>query len=170
MSYVSDLRAALSSLKDAKETSRSAGSGMWANYVRSTCYPETPASVEALENAHKSLIEQLNQMRELTKEEKNSLRSAKSVIGKAISNGVDVWQTDERSNIIQDDNGDPLPKGKSELQEAMTDFQRLMKLLDQFDKTFSKDTRDPLTAEELESLKDKFLALSAAVGSEYSML
>ena len=167
MSYINDLRVALSDGARAKETSRAAGAGMWANYVRSTCWPQTPASVEGLESVHKEVVAELNSLRELTKDEKNSLRSAKSVVAKAITNNVDVWQRDEHGAVIVDEDGNPMPKGKSDLQEAMTDFQRLVKLLDQFEKTFAKDTREALLGEELETLKGKMITLAAMVGEEY---
>jgi hypothetical protein len=170
MSYINDLRSALSIGKDAKENSRQAGAGTWANYVRSTCYPQTPATVEGLDSVHKELVEELNSIRELSKDEKNSLRSAKSVISKAVAKGVDVWQRDDSGCIMTDEKGDPLPKGKSELQDAKTDAERLMGLLEQFDKTFNKESREPLLREELEALKDKLMAVAASVGQEYLLL
>jgi hypothetical protein len=170
MSYINDLRSALATGKDAKENARQAGTGTWANYVRSTCYPRTPATVEGLDSVHKELVGELNNLRELSKDEKNSLRSAKSVIAKAVTKGVDVWQRYDGGCIIHDDQDNPTPKGKSELQDAKTDAERLMGLLEQFDKTFNKESREPLLREELEALKDKLMAVAASVGQEYLML
>jgi len=167
MSFLSNLRTALSNLSDAKDVSRKSGEGMWANYVRTCCYPQQPETVEGMEAIHKRTVDDLNNIRELSKDEKNSLRSAKSVISKAIANGVDVWKRDESGCIIMDDNGNPTPKGKSELQEAKSDFDRLMSLLEQFGKTFGKESRDPLLAEQLESLKGELLIVASNVGAEY---
>jgi hypothetical protein len=169
MSYVSELRVALSQSKDAKEQSRKAGEGMWANYVRSIMLGHLPRTVDALETAHNSVVDDLNTIRELSKDEKNSLRSAKSVLGKAIGKGVDVWQRNEDGTMATNDAGDPMPKGKSELQDAKTDAERLLSLLEQFEKTFGKASRDPLTAEELDVLKGKLLTIGADVGREWQI-
>ena len=160
--FSSQLRSALSASKDAKDASREAGQGVFANYVRSVCYPSTPSSVEVLDSYHKALVEELDNMRELTKEEKNSLRSAKSVIGKAITNNVDVWQRDDAGLIVYED-GVPMPKGKSELQEAKTDFQRLMSFIEQATKKWESDTRDVFNDDEMRQLSVAYGELAHAM-------
>jgi hypothetical protein len=165
MSYESQLRSALTAAKEGKDISREAGSGIWANYVRSTCYPVQPRNVEALDSEHKALIERLESIRALSKEEKNSLRSAKSVIGKAITNNVDVWKRNDDETIECDDDGNPTPKGKSELQEAKSDYDRMMGFIDAAQKKWDSDTRESFTADELERLWGAIAVLADSVNS-----
>lgn len=150
--FENQLRVALQQAKEGKDISREAGQGVWANYVRATCYPVQPDNVEQLDQNHKELVEKLEQLRELSKEEKNSLRSAKSVIGKAITNNADVWQRDDTSNIKFDEAGNPLPKGKSELQEAKSDFDRMMGFIDAAQKKWDSESREVFTTEQLSQL------------------
>jgi transposase-like protein len=163
MSYENQLRVALSQAKEGKDISREAGAGVWANYVRATCYPYTPSNVEELDSKHKEVVEQLEAMKELSKEEKNSLRSAKSVIGKAISNGVNVWKLNDSGTIETDDSGNPMPKGKSELQETKSDFDRMMAFFDGAEKKWNSETREVFTAEELATLWGKIALLADAI-------
>lgn len=165
MSYESQLRSALTAAKEGKDISREAGSGIWANYVRSTCYPVQPRNVEALDSEHKALIERLESIRALSKEEKNSLRSAKSVIGKAITNNVDVWKRNADDTIECDDDENPTPKGKSELQEAKSDYDRMMGFIDAAQKKWDSDTRESFTADELERLWGAIAVLADSVNS-----
>lgn len=160
--YTNDLRNALSQAKDGKEISREAGQGVWASYVRSTCYPYTIRDVQALDVAHKALVEILGEIKELSKEEKNSLRSAKCVVGKAITNNVDVWQRTDSGEIVREDEL-PMPKGKSELQEAKSDFDRMMSFIDQAQKKYDSDTRDEFSEDELLALADKYASLAHAM-------
>lgn len=166
MSYETQLRAALSDSKDAKDASRTAGNGVWANYVRSTCFPETPSSVEELNARHKAIIEALNEISELSKDEKNSLRSAKCVVGKAITNNVDVWQRDDDDTVVIED-GQPLPKGKSELNEAKSDYERLVSFIEQAQKKYDSDTLEPLTVEQMSTLADMYAALAHRMVEDY---
>jgi hypothetical protein len=165
MSYESQLRSALTAAKEGKDISREAGSGIWANYVRSTCYPVQPRNVEALDNEHKALVERLESIRALSKEEKNSLRSAKSVIGKAITNNVDVWKRNDDETIECDDDGNPTPKGKSELQEAKSDYDRMKGFIEAAQKKWDSDTRESFTADELERLWGAIAVLADSVNS-----
>ena len=162
MSYENNLRVALQEAKAGKDMSREAGAGVWANYVRSTCYPVQPSNVEELDKAHKNLVTMLEAMKELSKEEKNSLRSAKSVIGKAVTNNVDVWKRDDSGNIEQEDCY-PMPKGKSELQEAKSDFERMVAYIDAAQKKYDSETRDAFNQDELQELWSKLALLADAV-------
>jgi hypothetical protein len=150
--FESNLRNALTDAKMGKDMTRSAGEGVWAYYVRATCYPSQPDNVEQLDSKHKALVEELNSIKELSKDEKNSLRSAKSVIGKAVSNGVDVWQREDSGAIKSDDKMLPMPKGKSELQEAKTDFERMMAYIDGATKKWESDTREVFNEEQLNQI------------------
>jgi hypothetical protein len=162
MSYANSLRVALSQAKEGKDISREAGSGVWANYVRSTCYPYQPSNVEELDKAHKNLVETLEGMKELSKEEKNSLRSSKSVIGKAITNNVDVWKRDG-DGIIELEDDMPMPKGKSELQEAKSDYERMVAYIDAAQKKYDSETREQFTKDELSDLWSKLALLADSV-------
>lgn len=165
MSFETDLRKALVSAKEGKDISREAGAGVFANFVRATCYPVTPSNVEEFNNVCKRVVEKLNEIRELSKDEKNSLRSAKSVIGKAISNDVDVWNRDDDGTITHVDDK-PMPKGKSELQEAKTDFERMMAFIDGATKKFSSESRESFTSDELGQLWHAIATLGDAVMQE----
>jgi hypothetical protein len=162
MSYENNLRVALQEAKAGKDMSREAGAGVWANYVRSTCYPVQPSNVEELDKAHKNLVDMLEGMKELSKEEKNSLRSAKSVIGKAITNNIDVWKRDDSGAIEQEDCY-PMPKGKSELQEAKSDYERMLSFIDSAQKKWDSETRDAFNQEELTELWGKLALLADSV-------
>jgi hypothetical protein len=162
MSYENNLRVALQEAKAGKDMSREAGAGVWANYVRSTCYPVQPSNVEELDKAHKNLVDMLEGMKELSKEEKNSLRSAKSVIGKAITNNVDVWKRDD-SGCIETEEGYPMPKGKSDLQESKSDYERMLSFIDSAQKKWDSETRDAFNQEELTELWGKLALLADSV-------
>jgi hypothetical protein len=162
MSFENNLRVALQQAKEGKDISREAGAGVWANYVRSTCYPKTPDNVEELDKQHKRVVDELEQMKELSKEEKNSLRSAKSVIGKAITNNVDVWKRAEHGTIEVEE-GYPMPKGKSELQESKSDYERMVAYIDAAQKKYDSETREAFTTEQLSELWSKLALLADAV-------
>ena len=162
--FTNDLRAALIQAKEGKDISREAGTGVWANYVRSTCFAEDHRNVEEFEGCHKKLVEHLNEMRELSKEEKNSLRSAKCVVSKAIQNGVDVWLRDADGTVTFT-NGEPTPKGKTELQDAKTDFQRIMASIEGAQKKWDSETREAFTAVEMADIFGALALLTDSVMS-----
>ena len=166
MSYENNLRVALTQAKEGKDISREAGAGVWANYVRATCYQSQPSNVEELDKQHKLLVDDLNNIKELSKEEKNSLRSAKSVIGKAVTNNVDVWQRDDTGSILTED-GFPMPKGKSELQEAKTDFERMLGFIEQAQKKYDSETREQFTREQMNVIADAYAALAHRMVTDY---
>lgn len=161
--FENQLRVALQQAKEGKDISREAGQGVWANYVRATCYPATPENVEKLDESHKRVVAELEALKELSKEEKNSLRSAKSVIGKAISNGVDVWKREDSGAIETDEAGNPMPKGKSELQEAKTDFDRMIAAIESAEKVWNKETRECFTEDELATIWGKIALLTDSI-------
>jgi hypothetical protein len=162
MSYENNLRVALQQAKEGKDISREAGAGVWANYVRATCFPMQPSNVEELDKTHKRVVEELEAIKELSKEEKNSLRSAKSVIGKAVTNNVDVWKRDD-SGMIEMEDGYPMPKGKSELQESKSDYERMLAYIDSAQKKWDSETRDAFSQEELSELWGKLALLADSV-------
>lgn len=163
--YAADLRHALQLAKDGKDISREAGTGIWANYVRATCYPIQPRNVEEFDKEHKRVVEELESIKELSKDEKNSLRSAKSVIGKAITNNIDVWKRKDDGSIETDDKENPTPKGKSELQEAKSDFERMMAYIEAAQKKWDSETRESFTTEELDRLWGAIAVLGDNVNS-----
>lgn len=166
MSYENQLRVALSQAKEGKDITREAGQGVWANYVRATCYPVAPGNVEELDSRHKELVQTLTDMKELSKEEKNSLRSAKSVIGKAITNNVDMWNREDDGTIAHE-SGQPMPKGKSELSESKSDFQRLMDGIKAAQGKYDSDSREQFTREQMKELADAYGALAYQMVSDF---
>lgn len=165
MSFNNQLRVALAQAKEGKDISREAGQGVWANYVRAVAYGFTLTTVEDLERNHKATVEALNEQKELSKEEKNSLRSAKSVVAKAVTNNVDLWQRDEHGGI-KHEAGMPMPKGKSELSEAKTDFQRMMGFIEQASKKYESETRESFTRDELKAMADAYASLANSMIEE----
>ena len=164
--FENQLRVSLSQAKEGKDITREAGQGVFANFVRATCYPTMPSNVEEFDKVCKRLVETLNEEKELSKDEKNSLRSAKSVVGKAITNNVDVWQRESDTGQIVIEDGAPMPKGKSELQESKTDFQRMMGFIQAAQKKWESDNRDVFTTDELDELYTALISLSANVLAE----
>lgn len=162
MSYATTLRDALANAKSSKDKSRQAGEGIWANYVRHTMMHNTPRNADEFEQVHKGLVDTLNNINELTKDEKNSLRSAKCVVAKAVTNNVDVWQRDDAGLIVYE-NGEPMPKGKSELQEAKSDFDKMMGFITAATKKYESETRDVFTSDELRELATAYASLSHAM-------
>ena len=160
--FIKTLRSNLAASKDAKDVSRKAGEGVFANYVRATCFEQTIHNVEQLENVHKNVVADLSEIADLSKEEKNSLRSAKCTVAKAIVNGIDVWQRDEHGYIVHDD-GIPMPKGKSELNTAKTDFQLMLSLIESASKKFYSESRDVFTTDEQKQLADAYASLAHAM-------
>lgn len=122
--------------------------------------------MEELDKTHKELVNTLTDLKELSKEEKNSLRSAKSVIGKAITNNVDVWQRTEDGVIMSDSVGNPMPKGKSELSDTKSDFQRLMDAFKGADAKYNSESREQFTRDELKQLADAFGGLAYSMVQE----
>jgi hypothetical protein len=168
MSFNTQLRTALAQAKEGKDISREAGQGVWANYVRAVAYGFTVFTVEDLEKQHKVVVEALNDQKELSKEEKNSLRSAKSVVAKAVTNNVDIWQREDHGGIKMEA-GQPMPKGKSELSEAKTDYQRMMGFIESATKKYESDTRDSFTREELKAMADAYASLANSMIEELNM-
>jgi len=163
--FETKLRSALSDVALGKDMTRNAGEGVWANYVRAACYEHNATSVESLANVHKEIVAHLEGISPLSKEEKNSLRSAKSVVGKALARGVDVWQRDESGAVVFED-GNPMPKGKSELQEAKSDFERMLAFVESAQKKWDSDSREVFSKEELTALFGALATLTDAVLTE----
>ena len=90
------------------------------------------------------------------------------MVGKAITNNIDVWQRNDDSTCKLDDNCNPLPKGKSELNEAKTDFDRMMAFIDQAGKKYDSDTREQFTREQMSSIADAYAALAHRMVEDYS--
>lgn len=159
ITYISNLRKDLATSQSAKDVSRKAGEGVFANYIRSTCYDQKVSNVDQLEAVHKKVIEELTEIAELSKAEKNSLRSAKCTVAKALTNNVDVWQRDEGGGILHEACV-PMPKGKSELNTTKTDFQHMLSFIENARKKFESETRDVFTHEEQQQLADLYASLA----------
>ena len=160
MNYENVLRVALSDAKTGKDMSRSAGEGIWANYVRATMVGRSPRDAQDFDIIHKAVVADLDSIKELSKEEKNSLRSAKCVVSKAVVAGIDVWQRDEAGSVIHDDRDEPLCKAKSDLQAAKSDFERMMAFIVGATTKYESDNRDNFTADELQELATAYATLS----------
>jgi hypothetical protein len=69
--------------------------------------------------------------------------------------------------VENDDNGNPMPKGKSELNEAKTDFDRMMAFIEQAGKKYDSDTREQFTREQMNVIADAYAALAHRMVEDY---
>jgi hypothetical protein len=164
MSYVQDLRNSISETVDAKAAGKAAGAGLWAAYVRSTMWDNTPTTVDAFDERHTRVLAELEMISPLSKEEKNSVTSAKCVIKGAVQRNVDVWRRDDAGMVEKDDNGDPVPRGKSDLQEDRSMFDMLMKAVKGMNKRLTAEPADPLTDEQREEFARAMMDVLLAAG------
>ncbi len=165
MTLARDLFDALTLGAQAKENGRAAGAGIWGNYVPAVCYVRSASDAEALDVAHKELIAELEAIGPLTKDHKNSLTSAKSVVKKAIMNGVDIWRREADGSIVFEDDK-PVPRGKNDLQESKSDYEKVLAQVDALIKKFVSDTREPFTAAQLETIAGRLLVFAEGVNLE----
>lgn len=126
---IPQLRTAITDTVNGRANTRAAGAGLWAWYVRAAMYEESPKDVEEFGKRHDSIAEELNTVSPMTKQEKSSIASAKSIIKNAVQQGFDVWQREADGSIKKDEAGHPMPRGKSDLQDAKTPLEKLLKTL-----------------------------------------
>jgi hypothetical protein len=165
MSLTRDLFDALTLGAQAKENGRAAGAGTWGNYVPAVAYARASPDAEALDESHKALIADLETIGPLTKDQKNSLTSAKSIIKKAIIRGVDLWRRDDSGSIVFED-GKPVPRGKNDLQESKTDYEKVLAQVDALIKKFESEGREPFTVTQLETIAGRLLVFAEGVNLE----
>jgi hypothetical protein len=158
MSYITDLRTSITATVEAKANGRAAGAGLWASYVRSTMLDNAPTNVDAFDSRHTNVMAELEAIKPLSKEERNSLSSAKSIVKSAVERCIDVWQRTDSGDFVQGDDGHPLPRGKSDLQNDKSLFELLMKACEGMTKKLTADDADPLTQEQ----RDEFAAAMLA--------
>lgn len=168
--FITDLRRAISATVEGKENLRAAGAGLWASYVRATMWENAPTSTDAFDARHANVLSEMEAISPLSKEEKNSITSAKSVIKNAVLHGVDVWKRDEKGFVIIDEGGKPMPRGKNDLQDAKSDFEKMLAGVDSLIKKFGAETREPFSAEELDTLAVRLLGLAESIASEKASL
>ncbi len=164
--FITDLRRAITATVEGKENLRAAGAGLWASYVRSTMWENAPTNVEAFDARHAAVVAEMEEISPLSKEEKNSITSAKSVVKNAVLRGVDVWKRDGEGSITFDEAGKPIPRGKNDLQDAKSDFERMLAGVDSLIKKFGAETREPFSADELDTLAIRLLGLAESIASE----
>jgi Mg2+ and Co2+ transporter CorA len=161
------LRDALSSAKEGKDISREAGAGIWGNYVRAICSQhgqEIMVDGQQFAVRHAALMEELETIKPLTKEEKNSLASAKCVIKKVCEaeKSLNVWQYDADGKVVRDDFGYMQPVGKSELQDAKSDAQRMLASIAAMTKKLQSDSIE-MTGQEAAEVARALQTLTADV-------
>lgn len=155
---ISMLRDALRNNEQGKDMSREAGSGIWAEFVRSTMSTAGQPvlrSVEDFESATNNVVAELEALAPLSKHEKNSLRSAKCVVKKAVEAGkpLSVWKFDGSGSAERDEYGRLVPVGKSELQDQKTDIQRMLGYVAAIQKKIDSDTVELDVSEYVELAK-----------------
>lgn len=165
------LRASLAGKEAASEQGRAAGEGIWTYYARAILHFDAPPdTVDSFDNKHTAIVSKLEAIKGLTKNERNSLISAKCVLRKAFEAKVQVWRTDDKGAVIMTPDADgvacPTPRGKNDLQDAKSDFDKVMSYIDNAKKKFSADTREPFTKAQYEALSTAILALAFDVGNE----
>lgn len=171
MSNINNLRTALSGKESAAEAGRAAGEGIWTYYARAMLhFDSVPDTTDSFDHKHVALVGKLEAIRPLTKNERNSLISAKCVLRKAFENKVQVWRTDDAGSVIMTADADgvqcPTPRGKNDLQDAKSDFDKIMACIENAKKKFCADTREPFTKEQYEELSRVILALAFDVGNQ----
>ena len=151
-SSISSLRAALRDQQNGKDLTRNAGEGIWAFYVRATMAPAKQPEChnsEEFERQHKGVVAELEAIEPLTPAEKNSLRSAKCVVKKCVDAGqpASVWRIGGDGTFERNEDGELMPKGKSELQTPRSDLDSIKKAIE--------GIRSKLTKEDSELLGDE---------------
>ena len=169
MYAINALRSAIADTIAAKEAGTQAKGNLWANYVRATMYEDAPTTADAMDARHTAVIAALEAVRPLSKDEKNSVTSAKCIVKKAVCAGIDVWQRDDSGNIVFE-NGEPMPRGKSDLQNAKSDFDRVTDSIEALIKLMGKETREPFTDEQLETIASRLLVVASNVQTEREAL
>lgn len=169
MYAINALRTAISDAIAAKEAGTTAKGSLWANYVRATMYEDQPRDENTFDARHTSVCAALESIKPLSKDEKNSLTSAKCIVKKAVTNAIDVWQRDDDKNIVFED-GLPMPRGKSDLQNAKSDFDRVTDSIEALIKLMGKETREPFSDEQLETIAGRLLVVASNVASERETL
>ncbi len=165
MTLARDLFDALTLGAQAKENGRAAGAGIWGNYVPAVAYARNAHNAEELDASHKSLIAELESIGPLTKDHKNSLTSAKSVVKKAIMGGVNLWRLDDDGAIVFEDDK-PVPRGKNDLQDVKSDYEKVLAQVDALIKKFEAETREPFTVAQLETIAGRLLVFAEGVNNE----
>jgi len=164
MSAITELRAAISSLSSAKDASRKAGDGLWAWYVRAMAHNNTLSSANDVDAKHTALKGDLDDINPLSKDERNSLAAAKSVVRAAIENGKDLWKRDDTGSVIHDAAGQPMPRGKSDLQNDRLPFDVLMRTLEQAEKLVQGDKWETPTPDNCTAIALKVQSILASCG------
>jgi hypothetical protein len=128
-----DLRTAIKDTVDGRANTRAAGAGLWAWYVRATMQENTPKDAQEFTARHATVVAELEGVLAMSKQEKSSLASAKSIIKNAVEAGLDVWQRNDDGSIKTEELSDgrmvQMPRGKSDLQNDKTPFEKLMAAL-----------------------------------------
>ena len=145
-------------------TGRAAGAGLWSAYVRSAMLHNAPSTVDMFDTRHTSILADLDEIKPLSKEEKNSLTSAKCIIKGCVERAVDVWKRTDTGAIETDDAGHPLPRGKSDLQNDKSMFEMLMKAATGMTKRMGADDAEPLSAEQRTLLAAAIMDVMLAAG------
>lgn len=107
----------------------------------------------------------------------NPYRSAKSVINNAVKLGIVLNVNDTEGNLERDaESGMPVTRGKSEIQKAIkeakerkSDATRIAECISAAMKVLDSDTREPLTKEDLEALKNQCADLFLRIGDELNL-
>jgi hypothetical protein len=169
MYAINALRQSVADALAAKVAGTAAKTNLWANYVRATMYEDAPRDENTFDARHAKVCAELEAVRPMTKDEKNSLASAKCIVKKAVMNSIDVWQRDDSDNIVFE-GSDPTPRGKSDLQNAKSDFDRVTDSIEALIKLMGKETREPFSDEQLETIASRLLVVAANVGAEREAL
>ena len=168
MATIVSLRQQLHDIETAKEEGTEAKTNFWRDYVRTMMMDRNTSSPDdnKFNEDAKNLSASLNEQSPLSKNEKNCIASAKSVIRKAHNNGIPVFVTDEHGNQVMDTDGLPKVRGKSELQEAQSDYVRISKCLGMADKIMTREGRELFTTMECDALAQLLVELAKKVSAE----
>ena len=126
---MSVLREELARIEQSKIEGQESKSNFWYHYVLETFDSAVHDDAESFVAQAKRVANALAEERPLTKNEKNSLASAKSVLKKCAAQNVSPYVLEADGTIAIDENGARKVRGKSELQEEKTAYQKLMQSL-----------------------------------------
>lgn len=162
--FIKNLRQSIADTVTGRANTRAAGAGLWAWYVRATMSENAPTDENQFVARHESVKKELEEVAPMSKEERNSINSAKSVIKSAVIRGLDVWKRDATGTQELDEEGYAIPRGKSDLQNDKSDFDRIISMLSNVEKITQDEKFEPLSSEQKDEVAMHIKSILAAIG------
>lgn len=164
---VNELRDAIYQQVEAKANARAAGQGLWAWYVRASMFENTPTTGDEFDLRATAIKDALEAIKPMSKAERNSIASAKSIVKACVEAGVDVWKRTASGDIEKDATGQPMPRGKSDLQNDKTPMEKLLKTLSTAETMVQADDWPTLSESERLEVLAKVKSILASCGVKF---